>query len=238
MKYNTVSTALNAARLITLVLAVYTQFALAFPLGAAAPHLPPLKTGDIVFQNSSSSAREAIMIASGSPYTHVGIIEIDAKKRPFVIEAVGPVRSVPLDTWRRNGIEQRITVMRVKGLTEVDAMQAIARARQYTGRPYDHHYFETRDRIYCSELVHAAFKEGLGIILGREQRLRDLNTDTAAAHDLIKKHWRTHPLCAGKLADFGNCRDLILDQTVVTPASIAVDEQLELVYTDFDVKVH
>ncbi len=102
------------------------------------------------------------MIASGSPYTHVGIIEIDAKKRPFVIEAVGPVRSVPFDTWRRNGIEQRITVMRVKGLTEVDAMQAIARARQYIGRPYDHHYFETRDRIYCSELLHCHSVDGHG----------------------------------------------------------------------------
>ena len=238
MKYYALSNVLEAARLITLAVGAYAYLAFAFPSGVATANLPPLRTGDIVFQNSSSSAREAIMIASGSPYTHVGIIEIDAKKRPFVIEAVGPVRSVPFDTWRRNGIEQRITVMRVKGLTEVDAMQAIARARQYIGHPYDHHYFETRDRIYCSELVHAAFKEGPGIILGREQRLRELNTDSAAAHDLIKKRWRTHPLCAGKLADFENCRDLILDQTVVTPASIAVDEQLELVYTDFDVKVH
>jgi hypothetical protein len=81
MKYNTVSTALYAARLITLVLAAYAQVAFSFPLGAATANLPPLKTGDIVFQNSSGRAREAIMIASGRPYTHVGIVEIDAKKR-------------------------------------------------------------------------------------------------------------------------------------------------------------
>jgi hypothetical protein len=203
-------------------------------IAAAAEDLPPLKNGDIVFQNTSSSARDAIMLASGTQYTHVGIVEIDEAGRAEVIEAAGPVRIVSFDDWRRKGRGQHITIKRVKGLSESEAKQAIARAHHYLGLPYDRNFYETRDQIYCSELVHAAFKEGANISVGREQKLRDLNTNTAAARTLIKKRWRTHPLCkATPSPTFETCYELILDQTVVTPASIAGDPKMEIVYTDF-----
>lgn len=223
----------TARRATRRVLALVALLALT-PSTAVAANLPPLKSGDIVFQNSLSSAREAIMLASGTPYTHVGIVEIDAAGRPMVIEAAGPVRIVPFDDWRRKGSGHRIAIKRIQGLAEDEAEQAIARARHYLGRPYDRYFYETRDQIYCSELVHAAFKEGPNIHLGREQKLRDLNVETAAARALIAKRWRGHPLCKTEPAPtFEACSKLILEQTVVTPASIAGDSRLELVYTDF-----
>lgn len=199
---------------------------------ALAGDLPPLKNGDIVFQESSSSARDAIMLASASPYSHVGIVEIDGSGRPMVIEAAKQVRSVPFDDWMRRGVGRRITIKRVKGLDEEAAKQAVERAHHYLGRPYDLFFYETRDQIYCSELVYAAFKEGANISVGREEKVGDLNIDTAAAQRLIKKRWKAHPLCQ-TASSFKSCYRLILDQLLVTPASIARDPQMELVYTSF-----
>lgn len=203
----------------------------AAPLALAAD-LPPLKTGDIVFQESSGSARDAIMLASASPYSHVGIVEIDGSGRPMVIEAAGPVRSVPFDDWMERGVGQRITIKRVKGLDDEAARQAIERAHHYMGRPYDLFFYETRDQIYCSELVYAAYKEGANISVGREEKVADLNINTAAAQRLIKKRWKAHPLCR-TTSSFKSCYRLILNQSLVTPASIARDPQMELVYTSF-----
>jgi hypothetical protein len=201
---------------------------------APAEDLPPLKTGDIVFQKTQTSASDAIMLASGTQYTHVGIVEVAADGRASVIEAVGPVRKVPLETWRKNGAGGRITVKRIKGLDEAQAKEAVASARRYLGRPYDHYFYESRDQIYCSELVYAAFKDGPKISVGKEEKVRDLNIDTSAAQKLIQARWRSHPLCRAKGAkSFKACYGLILDQTLVTPASIARDPQMELVYTSF-----
>jgi len=201
---------------------------------APADDLPPLKTGDIVFQKTTTSASDAIMLASGTQYTHVGLVEVDGKGRPRVIEAVGPVREVPLDAWIKKGNGGRVTVKRVKGLGEAQAREAVASARRYLGRPYDHYFYETRDEIYCSELVYAAFKDGPGLTVGREETVRDLNIDTDAARKLISQRWRSHPLCKAKGArTFKDCYALILGQTLVTPASIARDPQMEMVYTSF-----
>lgn len=201
---------------------------------APAEALPPLAAGDIVFQETTTSASDAIMLASGTRYTHVGLVEIDKAGRPIVIEAVGPVREVPLEKWIKKGDGGQVTVKRMKGLTEAQAQEAIAIARRYLGRPYDHYFYETRDQIYCSELVYAAFKDGPGLTVGKEEKVRDLNIDTGAAQKLIQQRWRSHPLCQSKGAQsFKACYDLILDQTLVTPASIARDPQMEQVYTSF-----
>ncbi len=201
---------------------------------APAEDLPPLKTGDIVFQKTTTSASDAIMLASGTEYTHVGIVNIDKNGRPRVIEAVGPVQEVPLDAWIKKGVGARVTVKRIKGLDEAHAKEAIASARRYLGRPYDHYFYETRDQIYCSELVYAAFQDGPGLTVGREEMVRDLNIDTAAAQKLIAQRWRSHPLCRTKGAKtFKECYAFILEQTLVTPASIARDPQMEMIYTNF-----
>jgi hypothetical protein len=203
-------------------------------LPATAADLPPLKTGDLVFQNTETSASDAIMLASGTIYTHIGILEVDKAGKATVIEAVGPVQAVSLDAWTKKGTGKRITIKRIKGLSEDAAKDAVAHARRYLGRPYDHYFYETRDAIYCSELVHAAFKEGPGLSVGKEERVRDLNIDTKAAQGLIKARWKSHPLCKTKKAkSFEACYGLILDQTLVTPASIARDPNVETIYTSF-----
>lgn len=201
---------------------------------AASGTLPALKTGDIVFQNDADEQGLAIMLATASPYTHVGLIEIDSKGRTMVVEAVGPVRTIPLERWIGNGTGKRITVKRLKGLTEADARRAVARAHVYDGRPYDQFFYETRDKIYCSELIYAAFKEGPEIDVGTVERVRDLKVGNEAVRAVIEDRWTKHPLCQkGPNRKFEACYQAILDQTLVTPASIARDPKMETVYSNF-----
>lgn len=200
----------------------------------AAKDRPSLKTGDIVFQKTNTNASDAIMLASGTVYTHVGIVEVDDSGRELVIEAVGPVQVVPLADWIGKGEGDKVTVKRIKDLDEDQAKQAIAHARLYLGLPYDHFFYESRDQIYCSELVYLAFKDGPGLTVGREEKVRELNIDTGSAQTLIRQRWKSHPLCKEKSAkSFDACYRLILEQTLVTPASIARDAQMELVFTSF-----
>jgi Permuted papain-like amidase enzyme, YaeF/YiiX, C92 family len=202
----------------------------------SAADLPPLKAGDIVFQTTGGQQSLAILMASRSPYTHTGIIEIDAAGKPWVVEAVGPVTTTALDAWIANGHGGRITVKRVKGLSPADAAKAIARAHDYDGLPYDIFFLNGRDAIYCSELVEAAFSEGAGIKLGAFEKVRDLHLDNSAARKLIEARWKKHPLCQSEAAStFEACYGIILDQTLVTPASIARDPRLEMVTSNFGI---
>lgn len=197
--------------------------------------LPPLLTGDIVFQEAGSSQAPAIAFASGSLYTHTGLVEIDPQGRAFVLEAVGPVSSTPLETWIKHGTAGRVTIKRVRGLSAEDARKAVRAAHQYDGRPYDFFFHDDAETIYCSELVHRAFAEGPGINVGEVQRARDLNLDNAAVRKLIESRWQRHPLCAKSASDFESCYRIILDQTLVTPAAIARDAKLDLVFSNFSI---
>ena len=219
---------------ITLFLGLGSPGATPAATPAAATEMPAVKTGDIVFQTTAGGQSTAIMFASGSLYTHMGVVELGKNGKPMVVEAVGPVRTIPLEKWVAKGIGRRITVKRVKGLSDEQASAAVSRAHYYDGRPYDAFFYETKDAIYCSELVHAAFKEGPKLTLGKEEKVSDLKINNIAARKLIQQRWRSHPACQSrKTANFNACYEIILSQTLVTPASIARDPQLELIYTNF-----
>lgn len=200
----------------------------------SAADLPPLKDGDIVFQYSGSSQSLPILLASRSAYTHMGIIDISRNGKPMVIEATGPVKSTPLDAWIAQGTGGRITVKRVRSIESGQALSILGEADKYLGLPYDLFFLDGKDAIYCSELVHLAFGGGAGIMLGEVQRVGDLDIDYAPVRKLIEARWQKHPMCRdGKKSTFEACYQTILQQTLVTPASIARDAKLEMVYSNF-----
>ncbi len=198
--------------------------------------LPPLRNGDLVFQESGNSQSKAIALASRSLYTHVGIIEIGADGGAQVIEAGAKVHSTPLEEFIRRGTAGRLTIKRVHGLSEDGAKKAIAAAHVYDGRPYDFYFHDDKETIYCSELVHRAFAEGPGLSVGKVEHVRDLHIDNAAVRSIIEARWQHHPLCANNAAnDFDSCFKIILGQTLVTPAAVARDPQLDLVFSNFSI---
>ncbi len=196
--------------------------------------LPPLQTGDIVFQTSKSSQSAAIFAASGSAYTHMGIIEIKTGDEPFVVEAAGPVRSTSLEQWIKRGLGGRIAVKRLETLDTVTTLKVLSAAHAYDGKAYDRYFMSSTDEIYCSELVRLAFSEGARVDLGQMQKVKELHTQNALAQSLIKKRWRNYPLCRDNPAEtLETCKSKIMEQELVTPVSIANDVRLKTIFSNY-----
>lgn len=203
-------------------------------LPAWAEDLPALKRGDVIFQNSRSAQSLAILLATDSPYTHVGIVDFDANGNPVVLEAVRTTRETPLNDWMDQGEAGDVAVYRMEGLSGDQARAVTEAARSHFGKGYDPYFYATEDALYCSELVHIAFRDGTGAALGRVQRLKDLDLDSAAARGLIAERWAQHPACADGQADSAEaCLTLIRDEPLVTPQAVAEDDRLTLVYSSF-----
>lgn len=196
--------------------------------------LPALKDADIVFHTDDTSQTLAIMMASGSFYTHTGMIKIGAEGEPYVIEAVGPVREIPLRAWLAKSVAGRLTILRVKDLTAEQATKVLKAAKSYYGKPYDPYFTFGKDKIYCSELVYLAFKEGAGLELGRVQSVRELYTDNTAVRMLIDSRWKSYPECRERGIDkLEDCLPLIKQQSLITPYSLSEDSRLETVFSNY-----
>jgi hypothetical protein len=118
---------------------------------------------------------------------------------------------------------------RVKGLSVADAEAAIDAALAYHGRRYDRFFRWDEAAIYCSELPRLAFAK-VGLELGLMQPFAALEIDSDAVRDLFAERWRDHPDCADA-ADAEQCWARVQDQMIVTPASIAADHQVEIIYS-------
>ncbi|MCB1681074.1 MAG: peptidoglycan peptidase [Rhodospirillales bacterium] len=196
--------------------------------------LPPLRDGDLVFETTSTNQTWAIWLATGSFYTHMGIIRMGANNTPYVIEAAGPVRETPLRDWMARGRMWRLTIMRVRGLKPEYARRVLKAAMAYYGKPYDPFFLFDKDKIYCSELVYYAFKEGIGVDLGVIQTFEQLQMDNTAVQILIYSRWKRYPPCLEKGIDLlDECLQFMYSQQVITPISIAQDPRLETVYSNY-----
>lgn len=219
---------------------VARRFLIAFLLSLAtlvpahAQDLPELKRGDVIFQNSRSAQSLAILLATDSPFTHVGIVDFDADGMPVVLEAVKTTRATPLQDWVEQGKDGALAVYRMEGLTEAQALAVTEAARSHFGKGYDPYFYKTEDALYCSELVNVAFRDGMGAALGRVQRLGELDLDSAAVRGLIEDRWQSHPACAdGQAQDAESCLAVIRDEPLVTPQAVAEDARLQLVWSSF-----
>jgi hypothetical protein len=169
-----------------------------------------LRTGDVVFQTSRSRQSILIQRATNSPWSHVGIVE-RTPKGTWVLEAIQPVSRTPWERWRRRGDGGRVRVMRARALGPLAAEKVVAAAKRFVGRPYDPWFRWDDTRMYCSELVTKAFATGAGIELGERQPVGELAIE--GLEDELRRRFGRIPA------------DLVL----VSPASIAADEDLELV---------
>ena len=79
-----------------------------------------LKEGDIIFQTSNTSQTFAILFASKSVYTHMGLLKRLENGDFVVVEAAGPVRETPLKSWIERGIFGRITIKRFQDISDKD----------------------------------------------------------------------------------------------------------------------
>jgi hypothetical protein len=195
----------------------------ATPATSAVPAMASLaqvvEDGDIVLHRSMSSQSAAVRAATGSAYTHVGLV-FHRDGGEFVLGAVQPVRWTPLAAWVSRGEGGAVVVLRlVDGarLASGGADRLKAEAERYLGRAYDGLFAWSDDRIYCSELVFKAYRDALGVEVGHIQPMGSFDLTSPAVRELI------HARAAGRVD---------LNEPVVAPSSLLGDADLRVVFSD------
>lgn len=188
------------------------------------------QNGDIIFHTSRSNQSYAIMWASKSLLSHVGLIEVDGDD-VFVVEAIGKVSRTPLAKWIARGRLGKYELYRPNDLDPLLASQAVDQAKSYLGRKYDLYFTSDNDEIYCSELIELAYQKAR-VSLGQFQTVSDLDIDNPIVRRLVQQRWRKHPKCADA-KDFDQCWNKILKDKLVTPVSIARDSKLTLIKSTY-----
>lgn len=186
---------------------------LSWKVFAADPTLL-LKEGDLIFQKSQSAQSSAIVEATGSEWSHVGIV-IKNQEQWSVAEAIQPVTITPLLTWIQRGKNQEFKVFRYPELKDSMIPALYTLLKKNLGTNYDI-YFEWNDeRLYCSEFVHKVFRELTGSGVGQIQKMKDLNLEGPAVKELIRI----------RLTDLG--KTLNLEEPVLTPIRQMRDSRLQ-----------
>ena len=152
--------------------------------------------GDIIFQSSNSNQCKAVKLATHSEYSHVGMITY-IEGKPFVLEAVEPVRTTPLTDWIAHGIGGHYTVMRLKERNAeiLDSEISIAQqlAKKMIGTHYDVYFNWSDDELYCSELVWKIYKRGYGVELCALRKMKDFDLTSPAVKAIMKQRYGNNP---------------------------------------------
>ncbi len=143
------------------------------------------KAGDIVFQESNSMQCQAVKAATGSQWSHCGII-LPHNGKLQVLEAVQPVQWESIKNWKARS---QGGVMKVKRLIEdsvltekvIDSM--VKFGQQLVGKNYDIYFNWSDEEWYCSELVWKIYDDALKLKIGTLKPLRDFNL----SHPIVKK---------------------------------------------------
>ena len=153
-----------------------------------------LADGDVVFQRSTSEQAAAIRAATGSPWTHVGLVRrIDGEA--WVLEAVQPVRLTRYADWAARGMNGEVVAVRwaepvwtEAARTRLDALQA-----QWLGRPYDARFAEGDAALYCSELVREAYLRAAEVELAPLRPLHSYAVGAPEIRAAIVDRWGAVP---------------------------------------------
>ena len=181
--------------------------------GVSAAEPPALREGDIVFSGSSAGQGGAIIAATGSPYTHCGIVFLSEGK-PMVLEAVQPVGVVSLETFKSRSKPGTFMARRLKTtLTPANYQLARTWAEAQIGKNYDARFTWDDDTLYCSELVWKIFQHG-GVELCAPRRFRDYHLDDPKVKKIIEER-------------YGSVAKMPLDEKVVAPSDLATSCLLE-----------
>jgi len=161
-------------------------------LTGGAVHAAELRDGDIIFQSSRSAQSLAIQQATHSPYSHMGIVFLRSGK-PYVFEAVQTVRYTPLEEWTARGEGRHFVVKRLRDAERILTPNAVTKLRQvaagFQGKAYDLTFAWSDDRLYCSELVWKIYQRGLGLRLGKLQRLGDFDLSPPVVQAKLRERY-------------------------------------------------
>jgi uncharacterized protein YycO len=176
-----------------------------------------LKSGDIIFQTSKSRQSKAIQLATGSKYSHMGIVYNENGKL-YVYEAVQPVKLTKIEDLINRGEKKHFVVKRLKNAESILTPEKLERiksiGKKYKGKNYDIYFEWSDEKIYCSELVWKMYKEATGIEIGEIQKLSDFDL----SNELVKKIMTER---------YGE--KIPLDEKVISPIAMFESNELETI---------
>ncbi len=190
-------------------------FAIAAVVGLSSALILPLESvskevasetefqnGDIVFQSSKSGQSLAVQLATGSEFSHVGLLfDRHGDGEWWVLEAVQPVKWTPLAQFRLHSDGGKIAVRRLSNtLTEAQAKALRTEAESHLGKQYDIAFDWSDEEMYCSELVWKAYHRAAGVELGALKALKEYDLKHPAVKKQMKRYagdipW-DHPMIA------------------------------------------
>lgn len=172
-----------------------------------APANYALQEGDIVFHGNAGEQCDAVREATGSPYTHCGVV-FEKDGRLMVLEAVQPVRVTTVEAFQQRSLPGSFHARRLKQPADP---AAIAKAKSWgakqTGRNYDYLFGWDDGALYCSELVWKAYEQA-GIELCEPRRFHDYRLDSPKVKAIIARR-------------YGSADKLPRDEPVVAPGDLA-----------------
>lgn len=176
-----------------------------------------LRDGDIIFQTSRSRQSLAIQTATHSKYSHMGIIFF-RDGAPYVFEAISAVQFTLLKDWIARGEGGHYVVKRLRNADQLITPEAVTKLRQaaaaFQGAPYDLTFEWSDNRMYCSELVWKIYRRGLGLEVGRLQKLKDFDLSS--------------PVVKAKMQErYGQA--VPLEETVISPGEMFSSTELTTV---------
>jgi uncharacterized protein YycO len=171
-----------------------------------------LQDGDIVFSASAFGQGAAIIAATGSPYTHCGVV-FRQDGRWMVLEAVQPVGVATLEAFMARGRKEAFTALRLKTVIAPDAYR---KARDWAtaqiGRDYDVHFGWDDKKLYCSELVWKFYQQA-GVELCPPRKFRNYDLQRPEVRKIIEER-------------YGRMDRLPMDEKVVAPSDLAASKLL------------
>lgn len=146
------------------------------------------KNGDIILQTSKSSQSKMIQEVTNSKYSHVGIVYIKDGK-PYVFEAVQPVKITPLDEFINRGVNSKYTVVRYNREFNEDQMNRMYNyATSQIGKNYDLKFEWSDKSMYCSELVFKIYYNA-GITLCNINKFSDYDLNSNEVQNAIAERY-------------------------------------------------
>lgn len=178
-------------------------------LHAKEKHSYALQNGDIVFQSGVGQQAKAVIAATDSEWTHVGVV-FQEQGQWWVLEAVQPVKVTKLNDFIKRH-PSSFHARRLKDTTPITA-EALVRAKSWAKnqlrKPYDFKFLWDDDKLYCSELVWKLYKHAADVELCEPRPTESYNLQDPAVASLVKRR-------------FGSIENLPKDTPTVAPSDLA-----------------
>lgn len=148
-----------------------------------ATNLEALSYGDFALQYLANVQKSDIEKYGGIDdilsVGHVGIVEVAADGRRYVIEAVWgaikKVQRVGYEEWLKGRADAWVWVGRLTRLPDATKQKVVEQAKSYLDRPYNFWNFDLGDdsSFYCSKLVWLSYFRAVGEPIDRKPARRD-----------------------------------------------------------------